>query len=492
MKSRSRESIPVAAAKASFSTASGYRLEVDPNKLPSQKKTPRGWRRADPLAGVFDEEVVPLLIESAGLIRPVAIFHELQRRHPELDPGVRRTLERRIRSWQAQHGPEQAVIFRQSHEAGRLGLSDFTVMNGAGVTVAGVALDHRLYHYRLVWSGFAYAHVILGGESFVALAEGLQNALWSAGGAPREHRTDSLSAAFCNLTRDQREDLTERYEALCTHYGMQPTRNNRGVAHENGAIEGPHGHLKAAVEDALLLRGSREFQTLDAYRGFIAEVISRHNARRDARIEAERRTLLALPVQRTDDFEQAIVRVTRAGGFTLGKVFYSVPSRLIGHRVRVRRYDDRVEVFLGAQRLLTRPRGHSGPDGRHGHVVDYRHVIHALRRKPMALLNLVYRDQLFPRRAYRDTFDALCERLTARAACQLMVALLALAHERACEAALGGRLQAALDQGELPDLAALRAAFTPDPSHLPDVHVQQGSLADYAALHPTLNAGVAA
>lgn len=492
MKFRSNESVPVAAAKASISTASGYRLEGSGNQRPSQEKTPRGRRRPDPLAGLFDEEVVPLLNESAGRLRPVAIFHELLRRHPDLDPGIRRTLERRIRSWQAQHGPDQAVIFRQDHQAGRLGLSDFTDMTGAGVTVAGVALDHRLYHYRLVWSGFAYAHVILGGESFVALAEALQNALWSAGGAPREHRTDSLSAAFCNLTRDQRDDLTERYEALCAHYGMQPTRNNRGVAHENGAIEGAHGHLKAAIEDALLLRGSRDFEDLSAYRGFIAELVSRHNARRDRRIEAERRTLLPLPAQRTDDFDEQIVRVTSAGGFTLRKVFYSVPSRLIGHRVRVRRYDDRVEVFLGAQRLMTRPRGHPRPDGRHGHVVDYRHVIHALRRKPMALLNLVYRDQLFPRRAYRDTFEVLCERLAPRAACQLMVALLALAHERACEAALGIRLQAALDQGELPDLATLRAAFTPDPSHLPQVHVQQGSLDDYAALHPTLNAGVAA
>ena len=225
--------------KAGFSTATAYRVEADP-RLPSSKKKARGRRRPDPLAGIFDEELVPLLEETPGL-RPVALFEELMRRHPELGPGVRRTLERRVRQWRAVHGPEQEVIFRQTHPPGQLGLSDFTDANGLGVTIAGAALEHRLYHFRLAYSRFSHAHVVLGGESFTALAEGLQNALWSLGGAPLEHRSDSLSAAYRNLDRDRREDATARYAALCAHYGMAPTRNNRGESHENGAVEGPHG-----------------------------------------------------------------------------------------------------------------------------------------------------------------------------------------------------------------------------------------------------------
>ena len=151
-------------------------------------------------------------------------------------------------------------MFRQTHEPGRMGLSDFTDMAGAGVTVAGPLLAHRLYHFRLVFSGFEHAHVVLQGESFVALAAGLQDALWALGGAPQEHRTDSLSAAFRNLAPEVEEDWTTRYAALCAHYGMAASRNNRGLAHENGAIEAPHGHLKRAVEDALLL-GARETST---------------------------------------------------------------------------------------------------------------------------------------------------------------------------------------------------------------------------------------
>ena len=480
MKFRHTDTPAAAAAKASFSTATAYRIESDPT-LPSQKTTTRGRRRSDPLAGIFDEEVVPML-EASPELRPVALFEELLRRHPQLDVGVRRTLERRVRAWRAVQGPDQDVMFRQIHEPGRQGLSDFTDMADLEVTVAREPLAHRLYHFRLAYSGFGHAHVVLGGESFVALAEGLQNALWALGGVPREHRSDSLSAAFRNLDQQAAEDLTRRYDELCAHYGMMPTRNNRGVAHENGAIEGPHGHLKRAINDALLMRGSRDFDDLNAYRQFIAERVSRGNAHHRARIDAERAVLRALPCRRTDDFEEVLVTVTSSGGFTLRKVFYTVPSRLIGHRLRVRVYDDRLALLIGSTPLMTVVRGRAHKSGKHGHVVDYRHVIHALRRKPMALLNLVYRDQLFPREAYRRMFDALLEQLEERSACRLMVDLLALAHERACEAELALCLADDLDASRLPNLDHLRERFAVDPQSLPQVHVELGSLEDYDVL----------
>jgi len=482
MKQRKNKTVPVAAARAGISTASGYRIEQDP-QLPSQKQQPRGRRRPDPLAGIFDEEVVPLLVASEGKLRPVAIYHELLRRHPDLDAGIRRTLERRVRHWRAHHGPAQAVMFRQEHTPGRLALSDFTDMASSQITIGGEAFAHRLYHFRLAFSGYEFAHVILGGESYIALAAGLQQALWSLGGVPQEHRTDSLSAAYRNLQPDQREDLTRRYEALCAHYGMTPSRNNPGEAHENGSIEAQHGHLRAAIEDALLLRGSRDFEDVSTYRRFVAEVVSQQNKRRDTLIEAERQCLSPLPANRTDDFEEVSVRVTSSSGFTLRKVFYSVPSRLIGHRLKVRLFDDRLEVFLGSEHLMSHARGRPQADGRHGHVVDYRHVIHALRRKPMALMNLTYREQLFPRRAYRETFDVLCQYLPPRRACQQMVALLALAHERTCEAALAAELTTLLGQKQLPDLNALTTQFaSPTTGARPDVDIKPVSLADYANL----------
>ncbi|MCY1212757.1 Integrase core domain protein [compost metagenome] len=490
MKYRQTHSVEVAAAKASISRATAFRMEKE-QRLPSQNKPPRGRRRPDPLEHIFDAEVVPLLKAAPG-IRAVAVYDEMLRRHPELPEGIRRTLERRIRSWRAVHGEAQEVIFRQTHEPGRLGLSDFTDMGSLGVTIAGQPLDHLLYHFRLVWSGFEHAHVILGGESFVALAEGLQNALWSVGGSPLYHRSDSLSAAFRNLDADAKVDLTNRYEDLCTHYRMTPTRNNKGIAHENGSIESSHGHLKNAVRDALLMRGTRDFDDLRSYRAFIDEIVSRRNATHGKRIDAERPHLQALPDRRTTDFEEVVVTVSRTGGFALRKVFYTVPSRLIGHRLRVRLFDDRLDVFIGGTHLLTLPRGRAHASGKHDQVVNYHHVIHSLRKKPMALLNLVYRDKLFPRPEYRRAFDALIEKLPDRQACKITVELLALAHDRGCERELAEELARTLDARKLPDLVALRAIFGPDPDQLPTVHVQLASLNSYEALMGSAYAGEAA
>ena len=320
------------------------------------------------------------------------------------------------------------------------------------------------------------------GESFVALAEGLQNALWALGGAPREHRSDSLSAAFCNLDRAAQEDLTSRYQGFMRHYDMIPTRNNRGVAHENGSIESSHGHLKKALEDALLLRCSRDFGDLDAYRRFVDEIVGRRNAHNRTRIELERPTLAPLPKRRTADYEEKIVIVTSSGGFILRRVFYTAPSRLIGHRLRVHLYDDRLECFLGVTPMMTLRRGRPASESKGGHVVDYRHVIHALRKKPMALNNLVYRDQLFPRPAYARAFEALHQGVGDKRACKLTVELLALAHDRGCEAELAGLIDAELDAGRLPDLAILRERFAPNPACVPVIEVKFVPLSSYDEL----------
>jgi len=338
-----------AAAKAGFSISTGARLDGDP-RVPSQKQALRGRRRPDPLEPYWESEIVPMLQSTPGL-RPITVLGEMQRRHLAFSADLRRTLERRIRLWQALHGPEREVIFRQEHPPGQQGLSDFTDASALGISVAGVPLEHRLYHFRLAFSGWEHVRVVLGGESFVALAEGLQNALWALGGAPAEHRSDSLSAAFRNLEREAAEDLTRRYEELCGHYDMTPTRNNAGVAHENGAIEGPHAHLKSALQQAILLRGSGDFADLEAYRRFVDEVVGRADAARRKALEVERAQLKPLPPRRTDDHEEELVTVTRSSGFLLRRVFYTVPSRLIGHRLRVRLYDDRLECLLGERHL---------------------------------------------------------------------------------------------------------------------------------------------
>jgi hypothetical protein len=270
------------------------------------------------------------------------------------------------------------------------------------------------------------------------------------------------------------------------HYGMTPTRNNLGVAHENGSIESSHGHLKKRLEDALLLRGSRDFNDLDSYRGFVDEIVGRHNANNRKRIELERPMLRQLPKRRTADYEEKIVTVTSSGGFGLKRVFYTTPSRFIGHDLRVHLYDDRLECFLGTTSVLTLRRGRPVSDTKRGHVIDYRHVIHALRKKPMALLNLVYRDQLFPRPAYARAFELLQQNVGDKRACRVTVELLALAHERTCEAELAVLIEEELDAGRLPDLAILRERFGPNPASVPVISVVFVPLSAYdelAAVH---------
>src|SRR5258706_11999560 len=267
---------------------------------------------------------------------------------------------------------------------------------------------------------------------------------------------------------------------------MTPTRNNPGVAHENGSTESPHGHLKRALEDALLLRGSPDFDDLDAYRRFIDDTVGRRNAHNGKGIELERSRLTPLPKRRTADYEEKIVTVTSSGGFILRRVFYTAPSRLIGHRLRVRLYDDRLECFLGSTPMMTLRRGRPLTGDKGGHVVDYRHVIHALRKKPMALNNLVYRDQLFPRPAFARAFETLNQSVGDKRACKLTVDLLALADERGCEAELADVIDVELDAGRAPDLAMLRERFRPNPACVPAIKVTFVPLSAYdelAAVH---------
>lgn len=463
------------AAKVGISERTARRIE-QMKQLPSQRG-PRTWRtRSDPLAEVWDAEVLPLLRSAPGLTA-VTLLEELQQRHPgRYGTGLLRTLQRRIRGWRALEGAEREVFFAQEHEPGRLGLSDFTDAAELDVHVGGVALAHRLYQFALAYSGWRHVEVVLGGESFVALSSGLQNALWSLGGVPAAHRTDSLSAAFRNLA--EQEDLTRRYEGLCQHYGMAASRNNRGASHENGSIEARHGTLKRFAEQALLLRGDRHFTDLGQYRQFIAAVVARANARVAKALAVERACLALLPVRRTSEYEEVDARVTKFGLFTVRSALYSAPSRLIGHRLKVRVYSERIEAYLGSVRVVEAARAF----GKTARVIDYRHLLPALKRKPAALVRWRLRDALFPRSEYALIWRQLIEKLPEARAARIMVGLLDLAASHGCEAALAQRLAHSLDAGELPDLDALSDEFAPRVAAMPTVHVQLPSLAQYDQL----------
>jgi hypothetical protein len=482
MKTRKTKSQELAAAKAGISERSARRMESAVT-LPSQSPR-RYWRsRPDPFADVWEAEIVPLL-KSAPQLMAVTLLRKLQDDHPDRFPdGMVRTLQRHIRQWRAVQGPPKEVFFPQAHAPGHRGLSDFTAMGDLRVTISNVPFVHILYHFVLAFSRWEHVEVVESGESFEALSKGLQNALWQAGGAPHEHRSDSLSAAFKNLVEE--EDFTVRYTALLDHYGMVGTRNNRGVSHENGSVESSHRYLKEAIDQALLLRGHRDFEDRVTYEGFIRDAVMRRNRRNAAAFRIEREQLLELPRRRTTDFVEEEARVTRCGTFTVRAILYSAPSRLIGHRLKVRLYSDRLDCYLSGTLVLTLARGTRSPGTTRGRVIDYRHFIEELKRKPQAFKGLLFRDALFPREAYRLTWEQLDLKLTRRHACQTIVALLEMAARDGVEGLLAERLDALRLAGELPDVKRLREEFAPRRTEVPQITIEIPSASRYDALLPS-------
>lgn len=470
-----------AAAKAGISERTARRIDAGQSVGPIKA---RHWRtRSDPFSEVWEELATKLGEEPE--LQALTLLEWLQEHYPGVYPDhLLRTLQRRVKAWRAQHGPDKEVMFPQHHEPGHRGLSDFTLLKDVTITVRGQTLDHRLYHFRLAYSGWCHARVIFGGESYTALAESLTEALEHLGGVPREHRTDSLSAAFRNLDQQAQHDITRRYEALCAHYAMQPSRNNVGRGHENGSVESPHGHFKRRIRQRLKLRGSNDFDSLDEYRAFIGEVAASINRRNAARIATERAALAPLPCRRGVDYTEALVRVTTSSTFTYSRVLYSVPARLIGERLRLHVYDDRLVLHHGGQQLLTLPRLRTVPGGGRQRCIDYRHVISWLVRKPRALAGLAFRDDLLPDDNWRNLYQRLGAQLSTEDMCKRVVGALRLAADEDCTEALGEYWCHALANGHCPTLSQLQARFSAQrpEATVPQLHARQHPLADYDTL----------
>src|SRR5208283_1782178 len=295
--------------------------------LPSTQKRPRNYRtRNDPLAELWSK--VQERLEAEPRLHAKTLFDWLQKEYPgRLSQSQRRTFERRVRRWRATAGASRPVMFSQVHYAGDLAASDFTCMNALAVTILGQPFAHLVYHFVLTYSNWE-AVTVCASESFEALSDGLQNALWDLGGVPRRHRSDSLSAAVNNLSA--KHEFQARYRGLLDHYGLSGERINVRQPHENGDSESSHGHFKTAVDQALLLRGSRDFASHDDYGRFLQEVVAARNASRGQRYAAELAALRPLPAQRQDSCLRLVVRVDPGCLIHIHRNTYSVHSRLRG------------------------------------------------------------------------------------------------------------------------------------------------------------------
>lgn len=468
----------LAAARTGMSERTARKYE-HAGQLPSQVKRPHTWNtRANPFEQDWPWVVAQL--ERDPALQASTLFALLCEQQPDrYRPSQVRTLQRHIARWRAIQGPEREVIFEQRHIPGERAQSDFTHMEDLHVTIAGEAFPHMVYHFVLTYSNLEAVSLCFS-ETFEALAEGIEKALWHLGGVPQQHRTDHLSAAVRRLDKSNQEDWTERYQSLMAHYGMQPTWNNTGIAHENGDVEQSHHRFKQAVDQALRVRGSREFASRSAYEHFIQDLVYKRNLTRSPQATQEREHLRPLPATPLAPCKEVRVTVSRFSTIHVDANVYSVPSRLIGTTVMIRVRAETLEGYVGPSSVFLLPR----LVGKHRHRIDYHHIIWSLVRKPGAFAAYHYRDELFPTTTFRLAYDRLVADWPKRASNEYIriLHLAATVSETEVETALALLLEAKT----LPTFVAVRdLVHVPQASVVPQVQTPTLDLSSYDQLIPS-------
>lgn len=369
-----------------------------PGPVPGRRR----WRnRPDPLERVWARACQ--MLGEAPELEAKSLFEFLaQEPGSKLEARHLRTFQRRVRQWRATQGPEKEVFFPQRQTPGLAMQLDWTHARELGVRIGGVELDHLLCHCVLPYSNWGWA-IRCQSESFLSLVGGLQASLGRLGRKPRYLGTDNSSAA----THEIREGSGPRgfnsdYLDLCEHYGLEPVTINVACPHEHGDVESGNGHLKRRLQQHLLLRGSREFATLEAYDQFLEGVLEAANRPRQGLLAEELAQMSALPPTRWAEYQEVEAWVATNSTIRVKKVTYSVPSRLIGQTVRVEVYEGVLRLYLGREPVLELPRVR----GRAA-AINFRDVVGPLLRKPGAFANYQYREQLYPTVTFREAHDRL-------------------------------------------------------------------------------------
>ena len=463
-----------AVADVSERTVRSYESGGAPTKM-TQRRTYR--TREDPFDAVWDEVCVPLLqSDTKRKLTATGLLRYLQGREEggtELYPDDKlRTLQRRMRQWRAMHGSALDVVFDQDHPPGREAAFDFTVCDELEITIGRQAFPHLLFTLTLSCSKLRSVSPAFG-ETFEAVVSGLQNALWEFGGVPEVIRHDNMSAATQELRKGGGRTLTRRFREVTDHLGVKSTRIRPGKSQENGMAERTNGVLKAALAEALVLRGHREFTSVASYMELVQSVVSEQNARRGDRADADLAALQPLPDRRFPEYTEYRPRVRRTSTVRVAGRTYSVPSRLIGHEVMVRQHADHLEVYLGGEltEMMLRLRGSRDAQ------IDYRHVVDSLSRKPGAFERYKHREQFFPTPAFRRAYDLLTGWRPTRANAEYLRILKLAAH--GSEPLVADALQLLVEEGELFGPDDVRQLVAPSPSAPPAVRIDEPNLAQY-------------
>jgi transposase InsO family protein len=455
------------------------RKYIEAGKRPDELQAKHSWRtRSDPVGAIWPE--AQRMLENAPELEAKELFEHLcgvLGEEAGVDATALRTFQRRVQSWRLRHGQDKEVFFAQEHFPGRVMQLDWTNANALRVTIGGRRLDHLLCHSVLTYSNWEWA-TRCQSESLLSLRHGLQESLHRLGAAPQRLQIDNTSAATHPVGSGGRQ-FNPDFLSLVRHYGMKPQTIGVDCPDQNGDVESQNGHLKRRLEQHLLLRGYRDFDSVAAYDGFVAGVLEKANQTRRARLTEEYQVMRPLPPTRLSEYDELRCRVSQHSTIRVKKAVYSVPARLIGHEVRVEVYEMALKIFHGRELLLSLPR----VCGDRGVLIDYRHIIEHLLRKPGAFPHYVHREELFPDSTFRLAYDRLVADHGERGGQLEYLHLLKLAAELG-EAAIGslvGEWSGAMQPCKWTVTGLRRFLGLEQPPTVPDLHLE-AELSGYDAL----------
>ena len=475
-KGRTQEQAAASANLRSRKTAAKYEKL---GQLPSEVAQPRRYRtRRDAFAG--DWPTLEQMLEQAPTLEAKALFEWLCEQSPgRYQPGQLRTFQRRVATWRALHQAQEAIL-EQVHRPGEVMQTDGTWLNRLGVTIQAAPFEHLLVHSVLPYSNWEWGRIAQS-ESLAALHLGLRSALVKLGCVPTYHQTDNSSAATywpgAKTEANHTREYTDGYLELLDHYGLQPRTTHLNSPQEDGDVESSHGGLKRAIEQHLLLRGSRDFEGVAAYEGFLWEVMERRNRSRHGRLAEELAVMRPLTATALPSSSQVRVRVTRGSLIRVHKKVYSVPTSLIGCWVTVRIQEWHLDVYYQSHLVETLPRLMGGKQ----HRVNYRHVIDSLLRKPGGFRDYRYRDDLFPSLVFRQAWERLNQWQSPRKADLAYLRILRLA-ARTMESDVAWALSQLLATAGRWDDTDVERLLEPEPMAVPSLTCGEVELAQYDRL----------
>lgn len=403
-------------------TASKY---IYKKKLPSGFTLVRDWRtRRDPLIKIWEKSKE--FLKDAPELEAKSLFEYLLEQYPDqIDQSHLRTFQRRVKSWRLKEGKEKEVFFDQNRSPGECMQLDWTDMNKLGIVVAGEHYLHKLCHLVLPYSNYEGA-VRCRSESILSIKKGINHFLYSINATPKTLQVDNSSAATHQINKSSlKREFNDDFVSIANYYDFSLRTTNVDCPNENGDVESLNGHLKKRIKQALLLRKSTAFDSMEDYDHFLQTVFDKANKTRIKKLQEELRFMKSIPNNPLPEYQEIYVTVRSGSTIRIKKVVYSVPSRLIGQKLKARINENTITLYEGANLVHKMPR----MLGDRGQVIDYRHIIHSLVRKPAAFESYKYREEMYPSDIFRTSFDNLVSIYGDRKGCLEYLRILKLAAE---------------------------------------------------------------